>query len=221
MTDTLTQLAHRLYDGDAQAVAQLTHAALSEGLTPEDVLNRGLVLGMQRVGVDFRAGELFIPEVLIAARAMHAGMAVLRPQLASSGVPLAGKVVLGTVKDDLHDIGKNLVGMMLEGAGFEVIDLGIDTPPQRFVEAVRRERPALVAISALLTTTMQGIVDTIEALTQAGMRDKVQIMVGGAPVTQAFASQIGADGYASDAASAADLARSLIESRRVMPGRAV
>jgi 5-methyltetrahydrofolate--homocysteine methyltransferase len=134
---------------------------------------------------------------------------------------LAGKVVLGTVKDDLHDIGKNLVGMMLEGAGFEVIDLGIDTPPQRFVEAVRRERPALVAISALLTTTMQGIVDTIEALTQAGMRDKVQIMVGGAPVTQAFASQIGADGYASDAASAADLARSLIESRRVMPGRAV
>jgi 5-methyltetrahydrofolate--homocysteine methyltransferase len=164
---------------------------------------------MDQVGVDFKAGDLFVPEVLIAARAMSAGMNVLRPLLAESDTTSAGKYVVGTVKGDLHDIGKNLVKMMLEGAGFETIDLGTDVEPANFVSAIQEHQPDLVGMSALLTTTMVNMKATIEALQEAGLRDSVKIMVGGAPVTAAFAKEIGADAYAPDAATAVDLAREL------------
>jgi 5-methyltetrahydrofolate--homocysteine methyltransferase len=165
---------------------------------------------MDQVGKEFKAGELFVPEVLIAARAMHAGMNVLRPLLAQSGVPSAGKYLIGTVKGDLHDIGKNLVKMMVEGAGFEVVDLGTDVPPDKFVAAVKEHQPSLLGMSALLTTTMTSMKTTIEALQEAGVRGSVKIMVGGAPLTEAFAKQIGADAYAPDAATAVDVARQLL-----------
>jgi len=210
MTDTLKQITEKLYDGDDGAVAELTQKALAEGLMPAEVLRGGLLAGMNQVGVDFRDGELFVPEVLIAARAMHAGMDILRPLLAEGDVPLAGKVVMGTVEGDLHDIGKNLVVMMLEGGGFEIVDLGTDIPPDKFIEAVKTEQPALIGMSALLTTTMPAMKHTINALVEAGLREKVKVMVGGAPVTRAFADEIGADGYAPDAASAVELARSLV-----------
>jgi 5-methyltetrahydrofolate--homocysteine methyltransferase len=210
MPDTLKQIAKKLYSGEGDAVAELTQQALDAGLPPGEVLNGGLVAGMDRVGVDFRNGELFVPEVLIAARAMHAGMDVLRPLLAESDVPSAGKVVMGTVAGDLHDIGKNLVVMMLEGGGFEVIDVGNDVAPQKFVETVKAEVPDLIGMSALLTTTMPAMKNTIDALMEAGVRDSVKVMIGGAPVTQGFADEIGADGYAPDAASAVELARSLV-----------
>ncbi len=210
MTDILQAIASRLYDGEDQAVADLVQQALSQGLSPHEILQGGLIAGMDVVGRDFKAGELFVPEVLIAARAMHAGMDVLRPLLAESDTPSIGKYLIGTVKGDLHDIGKNLVKMMLEGAGFETVDLGIDVDPQAFVAAVREHRPQIVGMSALLTTTMVQMKATIEALQEAGVRDSVKIMVGGAPVTEAFARQIGADAYAPDAASAVDVARSLV-----------
>jgi 5-methyltetrahydrofolate--homocysteine methyltransferase len=164
---------------------------------------------MDHVGVEFKAGNMFVPEVLRSARAMQAAMDILKPLLIESGVRMIGKVLLGTVKGDLHDIGKNLVGMMCEGAGFEVRDLGRDVPPEAFVKAVKEFAPDVVGMSALLTTTMRSMEHTIKALEEAGVRDRVKVMIGGAPVTQAFASQIGADGYASNAASAAELARKL------------
>jgi 5-methyltetrahydrofolate--homocysteine methyltransferase len=210
MSAILQQIADDLYDGKNTEVAELTQQALDTGLTAAEILNGGLVAGMDRVGADFKNGDLFVPEVLIAARAMHAGMDILRPLLAESDVPSAGKVVLGTVAGDLHDIGKNLVAMMLEGGGFEVIDLGIDITPEKFVEAVKTEQPNLVGLSALLTTTMPSIEKTIDALQAAGVRDGVKVMIGGAPVTQEYTDKIGADGYAADAASAVDLARSLM-----------
>ncbi|MBL7065280.1 MAG: corrinoid protein [Anaerolineae bacterium] len=209
MTDILKQITEKLYDGDNEAVAELTQKALDEGLAPAEVLNGGLLAGMDQVGVDFRDGELFVPEVLIAARAMHAGMDVLRPLLAESDVPSAGKVIMGTAEGDLHDIGKNLVAMMLEGGGFEIADLGTDVSPNKFIEAVKVEQAHLIGMSALLTTTMPSMKRTIDALVEAGLREQVKVMIGGAPVTQAFADEIGADGYAPDAASAVELARSL------------
>jgi 5-methyltetrahydrofolate--homocysteine methyltransferase len=208
MADMLQKIASNLYDGDDDAVAGLVQEALDQGLAPQDILSGGLIAGMDEVGKDFKAGELFVPEVLIAARAMHAGMGVLRPLLAESDVPSAGKFVIGTVEGDLHDIGKNLVRMMIEGAGFETIDLGTDVKADAFVEAVREHRPTLVGMSALLTTTMVNMKGTIEALEEAGLRDSVKVMIGGAPVTAAFAEEIGADAYAPDAASAVDVARS-------------
>jgi 5-methyltetrahydrofolate--homocysteine methyltransferase len=211
MSDTLTQIGNKLYEGDDEAVAELTQKALDEGLAAAEVLKGGLLTGMDRVGVDFRDGTLFVPEVLIAARAMHAGMGVLRPLLAAGDIQAAGKVVIGTVEGDLHDIGKNLVGMMLEGGGFEVVDLGVDLSPDGFIEAVKAEQPDVIGMSALLTTTMPSMKRTIEALAEAGLRGNVKIMVGGAPVTQAFAESIGADGYAPDAASAVELARSFVK----------
>jgi 5-methyltetrahydrofolate--homocysteine methyltransferase len=214
MSNTLEKIAEKLYDGDDEAVAELAQKALDEGMTAEEVLKGGLLTGMDQVGVDFRNGDLFVPEVLIAARAMHAGMNVLRPLLAEADVPSTGKVVMGTVEGDLHDIGKNLVGMMLEGGGFEVIDLGTNVPPEKFAEAVRTEQPDLVGLSALLTTTMPSMKDALEALEDLGLRQKVKVMIGGAPVTQAFADKIGVDGYAPDAASAVELARSLVERAR-------
>jgi 5-methyltetrahydrofolate--homocysteine methyltransferase len=209
MADILSKIASNLYDGEDEVVAGLVQQALDEGMAPNEVLQNGLIAGMDEVGRDFKAGDLFVPEVLIAARAMHAGMGVLRPLLAESDAKSAGTYVIGTVKGDLHDIGKNLVKMMLEGAGFETVDLGTDVEPAAFVEAVRAHRPSLVGMSALLTTTMVQMKATIEALEEAGVRDQVKIMVGGAPVTEAYAQEIGADAYAADAASAVDAAREL------------
>jgi 5-methyltetrahydrofolate--homocysteine methyltransferase len=209
MADILQKIASNLYDGEDEAVGELVQQALDQGLAPAEVLQGGLIAGMDEVGRDFKAGDLFVPEVLIAARAMHAGMRVLRPLLAESDAPSAGKLIIGTVKGDLHDIGKNLVKMMLEGAGFETVDLGTDVEPQAFVKAVREHKPSLVGMSALLTTTMVQMKSTVEALTEAGLRDSVKVMVGGAPVTEAFAKEIGADAYAPDAASAVDTARAL------------
>ncbi|MBM4466847.1 MAG: cobalamin-binding protein [Chloroflexi bacterium] len=209
-SDILEQIASNLYQGEDDVVATLVEQALDQGVTPGEILNGGLIAGMDEVGKDFKAGELFVPEVLIAARAMHAGMNVLRPLLAESDVPSAGKYVIGTVQGDLHDIGKNLVRMMLEGAGFETIDLGVDVKPDAFVAAVQEHQPQLLGMSALLTTTMPGMKATIEALQEAGLRDRVKIMIGGAPVTTAFAEQIGADAYAPDAATAVDVARGLV-----------
>jgi 5-methyltetrahydrofolate--homocysteine methyltransferase len=209
MADILEKIASNLYDGEDGQVAELVQEALDQGMGPEEVLSGGLIAGMDVVGKDFKAGDLFVPEVLIAARAMHAGMAVLRPLLAESDIPSAGKYVIGTVEGDLHDIGKNLVRMMLEGAGFETVDLGTDVKADAFVEAVREHQPVLLGMSALLTTTMVNMRGTIEALTEAGLRDSLKIMVGGAPVTAAFAEEVGADAYAPDAASAVDVARSL------------
>jgi 5-methyltetrahydrofolate--homocysteine methyltransferase len=209
MADILQKIASNLYDGEDKVVASLVQQALDEGMAAGDILQVGLIAGMDEVGRDFKAGDLFVPEVLIAARAMHAGMDVLRPLLAEGDTISAGKCVIGTVKGDLHDIGKNLVRMMLEGAGFEMVDLGTDVNPQAFVDAVREYQPQLMGMSALLTTTMVQMKTTIEALEEAGLRDSVKIMVGGAPVTDAFTKEIGADAYAADAASAVDVARSL------------
>ena len=210
MADILQKIASNLYDGEDEAVAKLVQEALDQGMEPQEVLSGGLIAGMDEVGRDFKAGDLFVPEVLIAARAMHAGMGVLRPLLAESDAHSAGKLVIGTVEGDLHDIGKNLVKMMIEGAGFETVDLGTDAKPDVFVEAVREHRPRIVGMSALLTTTMVKMKTTIEALEEAGLRDSVKIMVGGAPVTAAFAEEIGADAYAPDAASAVDVARGFV-----------
>ena len=209
-SNILEQIASNLYQGEDKAVADLVRQGLDQEMSPGEILNGGLIAGMDEVGRDFKAGDLFVPEVLIAARAMHAGMNILRPLLAESDVPTAGKYVIGTAQGDLHDIGKNLVKMMLEGAGFETIDLGTDVSPDEFVAAVREHQPQLVGMSALLTTTMPGMKATIEGLEEAGLRDTVKIMVGGAPVTAAFAEQIGADAYAPDAASAVDVARDLV-----------
>ncbi len=209
MADILQKMASKLYAGEAEDVAELVQQALDQGLPAAQILSGGLIAGMDQVGKDFKAGDLFVPEVLVAAQAMHAGMAVLRPLLSQTGVPSAGKYVIGTVKGDLHDIGKNLVKMMIEGAGFEVIDLGTDVPPEKFVAAVREHQPRLIGMSALLTTTMVNMKSTIEALQEAGLRGSVKVMVGGAPLTEAFAKSIGADAYSPDAASAVDVARSL------------
>jgi len=210
MADILAKIASELYEGEDEAVVELVQNALDQGMKPEEILQGGLIAGMDEVGQDFKSGELFVPEVLIAARAMHAGMNVLRPLLTESDSIGAGKYLIGTVKGDLHDIGKNLVKMMLEGAGFETIDLGTDVEPQAFVDAVREHKPKLIGMSALLTTTMVQMRATVEALEEAGLRDSVRIMIGGAPVTEAFAAEIGADAYAPDAASAVDTARELV-----------
>lgn len=210
MPDILQTIATKLYAGEEDAVAQLVQQALDQGMTPAEVLKDGLIAGMDVVGRDFKAGDLFVPEVLIAARAMTAGMNVLRPLLATSDVQGLGTFVIGTVEGDLHDIGKNLVKMMVEGAGFQVIDLGTNVKPADFVAAVREHKPDIVGMSALLTTTMMAMRSTIEALTEAGLRESVRVMVGGAPVTDTFARDIGADAYAPDAASAVDIARSMV-----------
>ena len=209
MADILSDIASKLYDGSAQEVAEMVQEALDQGMAPGEVLQGGLIVGMDEVGRDFKAGDLFVPEVLIAARAMHAGMGVLRPLLAEGDAQSAGKYLISTVKGDLHDIGKNLVKMMIEGAGFETVDLGTDVGPEDFVAAVREHQPDLVGMSALLTTTMVQMRATVDALVEAGLRDSVKIMVGGAPVTAAFAEEIGADAFAPDAASAVDVARQL------------
>lgn len=197
--------------GDAAGVTEGVQQALEAGHHPAAILDQAMIAAMAEVGRRFEAQEYFVPEMLIAARAMKAGMAILKPHLLEAAIEPVGKVVLGTVKGDLHDIGKNLVGMMLEGTGFEVIDLGVDVPPERFVEAIREHRPRFVGMSALLTTTMPGMRVTIEALSKERVRDQVTVMVGGAPVTQKFADEIGADLYAPDASATANRARALLE----------
>jgi len=210
MEALMNAIAEALYNGEAEKVAELTRKALEEGLSPEEILNKGLIAGMDRVGRDFRDGILFVPEVLIAAQAMKAGMQILRPLLTESAISGLGTFVIGTVKGDLHDIGKNLVAMMMEGAGFKVVDLGVDTPPEKFIEAIKNHKPQLLGMSALLTTTMVEMKRVIEALREAGLRDKVKVMVGGAPVTQEYADEIGADGYAPNASLAVEKAKELL-----------
>ena len=210
MNEILDQISRAVIEGDPDNMGTLTELALSKGLTPEDILNKGLMLGMDYVGNEFRQAKMFVPDVIFAARAMQASMDVLTPLLVEAGAGRAGKVVMGTVQGDLHDIGKNLVCIMMEGAGFEVIDLGKDIAPEAFVEAVKEEKPDIVGMSAMLTTTMPAMDRTIEALEEAGLRDSVKIMVGGVTVTSDFAQQIGADGYASNAPAAADMAKQIV-----------
>jgi len=204
------QISEAIIEGNVDDIVDLTEEALDGGSSPEEVLNQGLMAGMDHVGVEFKAGNMFVPEVLRSAKAMQAAMDVLRPLLAKAGVKHTGKMLLGTVKGDLHDIGKNLVGMMCEGAGFEVTDLGKDITPEQFVAAIKEQQPDVLGMSALLTTTMRAMGHTIKALEEAGLRDRVKVIVGGAPVTQAFADQIKADGYAPNAAAASELARKLV-----------
>ena len=197
-------------DGDAPGAAEAVQAALDGGVAPAAILSDGCIAAMGEVGSLFEQGEMFVPEMLIAARAMKAGMAILKPLLSEDEVVAVGKVIVGTVSGDLHDIGKNLVGMMMEGAGFEVVDLGTDVKPEAFVAAVTEHSPDIVGMSALLTTTMPSMTATVEALIEAGVRDKVKVLIGGAPVTQHYADQIGADGYAPDASSASRKAKELV-----------
>ena len=210
MSEFLGQISTAVIEGKLDDIVDLTKDALDAGDSAADVLNQGLTPGMDHVGAEFKAGNMFVPEVLRSAKAMQAAMDILRPLLALSGVKVVGKVLLGTVKGDLHDIGKNLVGIMCEGAGFQVKDLGKDLTPEAFVQAIKEFEPDVVGMSALLTTTMRAMESTMRALKEAGVRDRVKVMIGGAPVTQAFANQIGADGYASNAASASDLAKRLV-----------
>lgn len=206
----LGELKTSVIDGNAKQALALTQKALDDGTAPNEILNQALIAAMAQVGCFYEQGEFYVPEMLVAARAMKSGLELLRPRLAAANIQAVGKVVLGTVQGDMHDIGKNLVGIMLEGAGFHVIDLGIDVPPQRFVDAVREHQPRFIGLSALLTTTMVKMQDPIIALQKAGLRDRVKIVVGGAPVTADYAAQIGADGYAPDASSAARLLRTLM-----------
>jgi len=210
MSDILEQLAAAVIKGDVDAMEELTGDALDQDLGAKNILDNGLMVGMDHVGVEFKAGNMFVPEVLRSAKAMKTSMAMLQPLLSEAEAQAVGKIVIGTVKGDLHDIGKNLVGMMCEGAGFEVINLGTDVEPDQFLAAIKEYEPHIVGMSALLTTTMRSMGDTVKAIEEAGLRDKVKVMVGGAPVTQNFADDIGADGYAANAASAADLAKAFV-----------
>ncbi|PMQ01076.1 MAG: cobalamin-binding protein [Dictyoglomus sp. NZ13-RE01] len=204
------ELISAVVEGNRKKVKELVELAIKEGISPEDILNKGLIVGMTIVGEKMKNGEYFVPEVLLSARSMQGGLELLKPLLVKSGLPLKGKIVIGTVKGDLHDIGKNLVAMMLEGAGYQVIDLGVDVPPEKFVEAVKLHKPDILGMSALLTTTMPNMKLTIEALEREGLRSKVKVIVGGAPVTNTFALEIGADGYGEDAVSAVSLVNNLL-----------
>ena len=205
----LNVIYQNVVDGQAPEVEAGVRSALAEGIGAEEILNKSLVSAMDEVGRRFEEGDLFVPEMLIAARAMQGGLLILKPHLVKAEVKAAGKVAIGTVKGDLHDIGKNLVAMMLEGAGFEVHDLGVDVSPEAFVKATK-EGVQLIGMSALLTTTMSNMETTVQALKAAGLRDQVKIFIGGAPVTQEYANKIGADGFAADASSATRMARQLI-----------
>ncbi len=205
----LKPIYQNVVDGQADAVANGVKAALAAGVEANVILNEALIAAMDDVGCQFEEGELFVPEMLVSARAMQAGLSLLKPHLAVSDTKSSGKVAIGTVKGDLHDIGKNLVAMMLEGAGFEIIDLGVDVAPEAFVEAVKNGAQ-IIGMSALLTTTMNNMKATIEALKAAGLRDQVKVMIGGAPVTEDFAKSIGADAFAPDASSATRVARQLL-----------
>lgn len=213
MSEQLLQdIRQGIIEGNAKLVPQKVQAALDAGLPPGKILTEGMISAMAEVGRLYEEGEYFVPEMLIAARAMKQGLAILKPHLVNANVQPVGKVIAGSVQGDLHDIGKNLVALMLEGAGFEIQDLGVDVSPQKFVDTVRAGNANIVAMSALLTTTMPRMKDTVEALKAAGLRDKVKIIIGGAPVTEAYAREIGADGYSPDASQAVGLAKSLVGS---------
>jgi 5-methyltetrahydrofolate--homocysteine methyltransferase len=205
----LKQIFDNVIEGAAPGVEAGVRQALAEGIGADVILKEALIAAMDEVGARYEEGDIFVPEMLVAARAMQAGLALLKPHLVGADSESAGKVAIGTVKGDLHDIGKNLVAMMLEGAGFEIIDLGVDVSPQAFVKAVQ-DGAQVIGMSALLTTTMSNMGVTVEALKAAGLRDKVKVMIGGAPVTQEYATQIGADGFAADASSATRVARELV-----------
>jgi 5-methyltetrahydrofolate--homocysteine methyltransferase len=210
MSRVYERLSTAILEGDAEKAPRLVERGLKEGLAAKDILDNGLVPGMNEVGVRFKAGDMFVPEVLMSADAMQASLVVLRPELVASGAKLIGKIIMGTVKGDLHDIGKNLVGMMCEGAGFEVVDIGFNVDPEKFIAAIKEHQPDIVGMSALLTTTMRAMALTIRAIEEAGLRDRVKIMVGGAPVDAAFAERIGADGYGSNGPAGSDLAKELV-----------
>ena len=209
--EILKDLAENVIRGQAPKTEELINQALEQRISPAEILNQGLIAGMGVVGEKFKNNEFYVPEVLIAARAMKAGMTILRPKLIETGVEPIGTLAIGTVKGDLHDIGKNLVAMMMEGAGFEVIDLGVDVSPQKYIDIVKEKNIQVLGMSALLTTTMLNMKSTINALNDSGIRDSVKVVVGGAPLTQKYAYEIGADGYAPDAASAVELVKGLLE----------
>lgn len=209
MEEVLKKLFDAVLDGDFEGVKTYLHAAVDAKLDPKTILNEGMIAAMREVGCRFEAGEYYVPEMLISARAMQAGMAILKPHLQQTDNKSTGKVLIGTVKGDLHDIGKNLVALMLEGAGFEIKDLGVDVPVEEFIRMVQEEKPDIVAMSALLTTTMPMMKQTIDAFEAAGLRDKVKFIVGGAPVTDTYAKLIGADGFSPDASGAVNVAKTL------------
>ena len=210
MDEKLSTIYHAILDGDVAGAKAGVQTALMADLQPENILSDGMIAAMREVGKRFEAGDYYVPEMLVAACAMQSALSLLKPRLIASDVKSAGKVAIGTVKGDLHDIGKNLVALMLEGAGFEVRDLGVDVPPEKFVEAIATGDVNILALSALLTTTMPSMKTTIETIQQAGLREKVKIIIGGAPVTQHYADEIGADAFAGDASSAVSAARKLV-----------
>lgn len=207
----LEQIKNAVINYKPPLVKQYCQQALAEGYKPEEILEQGIIAGMNVVGEKFKRNEVFVPEVLIAAKATHAGLDVLKPLLTATNLNSRGTIVIGTVKDDLHDIGKNLVAMMVEGAGFKVIDLGIDVPPDKFIEAIKEHKPDIVGMSCLITSTLNWVETTIKAIEEAGLRDQVKIMVGGGAITEDYANRIGADGYGKDAGAAVEIAKSLLK----------
>ncbi|HWR44153.1 corrinoid protein [Sporomusa sp.] len=210
---SLNNLAQSVIAGNVDQVKEQVKSLISSGTDPVEIVNQGLIAGMNVVGARFKAGDMYVPEVLMSARSMSSGLELVKPLIAEKDIQSRGKVVIGTVKADLHDIGKNLVSMMMQSGGLEVIDIGIDAAPEKFVEAVREHNPDIVGMSALLTTTMPAMKDTIELLEEEGLRDKVKVIIGGAPVSQEFATSIGADGYAPDAATATDLCKEMVAAK--------
>ncbi len=206
----LEVIKNSVIEGNVTAAADETKSCLESGMDPMEIINQGLVAGMNVVGPRFKAGEMFVPEVLMSAKAMHAGMELVKEKMVDFEMPSSGKVIIGTVKGDLHDIGKNLVAIMLESSGFTVVNLGVDIPPEKFAEAVKEHEPQVVGLSALLTTTMLEMKETIDYLKEEGLRDKVKVVIGGAPVTDDFSDEIGADGYAPDGGSAVELVQRLL-----------
>ena len=206
----LQDLAQSVEQGQVQKVSGLTQQLLDSGVSPQTILNDGLIAGMTVVGEKMRSGEMYLPEVLQSASAMHGSLKILKPHLVREGTQSRGKIMVGTVKGDMHDIGKNLVSIMLQGAGFDIVDLGLNVPPQKFVEAITAHQPAILGLSAMLTTTMLNMKTTIEAINAAGLRSTVKVIIGGAPVSQKFADEIGADGYARDAVLAVDKVKQLL-----------
>ncbi len=210
MTDFIDRVYNAILDGQQKSASTAVQEALDAGVDPTELLNQGMIAAMTEVGRLFEQGDYFVPEMLVSARAMQAGLEPLKPMLMKTNFKPSGKVIIGTVKGDLHDIGKNLVAMMLEGSAFELVDLGVDVSPEKFVDAVKTSGAQVIAMSALLTTTMPNMKATIEALKQAGLRDQIKVIVGGAPITQEYADSIGADGFAPDASRAVALAKSLV-----------
>lgn len=208
--EILNEISERLQQGNGEKVSELTRQAVEQKVPPKEILDEGLIGGMNIIGERYKAHEIFLPQVLLAAKAMHAGMDVLRPLFLKEGMPAVGKVVIGSVQGDLHDIGKNLVGIMLKGAGFEVIDLGNDVPPEKFVEAARTEGASIIGMSALLTTTMPVMKRAVELLKEKGLSGKIRTIIGGAPVSEEFARQIGADGYGYDSTNAVESVKRLV-----------